>query len=105
MHRANYRAPLDIGLEAICILCLAGPASGEFFCVRIEDGSDQTDIATAREYLGRQYDALQIGFQLNRLRDAAERLVRTPWAQHRIGLIAATLLERGTLTGADIGGL
>ena len=59
----------------------------------------------AREYLARQYDALQIGFQLNRLRDAADRLVRTPWARGRLERIAAALLDRGMLTSEDIAAL
>ena len=89
MHRGNYQAPADIGLEAICILCLAGPASEEYFCGKIDDGSDQTDIATVRKYLSRQYDALQIRFQFDRLRDAADKLVRDPWAQERIRVVVA----------------
>ena len=39
----------------------------------------------------------------SRLRDAAHRLVRTSWARHRIRLIAAALLQRGSLTGDEIG--
>jgi hypothetical protein len=84
VHRAHYRAPADIALEAMCVLCLAGPSSEEFFCGKIDDGSDRTDIAIAREYLSRQYDALQIGFQLKCFRDAADALVRTPSVQDRI---------------------
>jgi hypothetical protein len=38
-----------------------------------------------------------------RLRDAAHRLVQTPWAQQRIRLVAAALLHHGTLTGDEIG--
>jgi hypothetical protein len=105
MLRAHYHAPADIGLEAICILCLAGPASEEYFCGKIDDGSDQTDITTVRKYLSRQYDALQIRFQFDRLRDAADKLVRTEWAQQRIKLIAAELLARGTLSAEDIAAL
>jgi hypothetical protein len=56
-------------------------------------------------YSGRRYDALQIGFQLNRARASAEALVRTPFARHRIPLIAAALLRQGTLTGDEIGAL
>ena len=105
MLRAHYDAPADIGLEAICILCLAGPASEEYFCGKIDDGSDQTDIATVRKYLSRQYDALQIRFQFDRLRDAADKLVRTEWAQDRIRKIADALLDRGSLTSEDIAAL
>jgi hypothetical protein len=57
MHRAHYRAPPDLGTEAMSILALAGPASEEYFCGPIDDGSDQTDIAMTRQYLSRRYDA------------------------------------------------
>jgi hypothetical protein len=39
------------------------------------------------------------------LRDEVLWLMSTPWAQHRIGLIAAALLERGTLSGKEIDGV
>jgi hypothetical protein len=84
-------------------MCLAGAAAEEFFCGRIDDHSDRTKIAMAKDYLARAgYDLLQIGFQLNHYRDAAQRLVRTPWARHRIRLIAAALLQHGTLSGEEI---
>jgi hypothetical protein len=35
----------------------------------------------------------------------SHRLVRTPWAQERIRLVAAALLQHGTLSGDDIVGL
>jgi hypothetical protein len=57
----------------------------------------------ARTYLSRRFDALRIGAEIARLRDAADRLVRTPWVQDRIQLIAAALLHHGTLTGDEIG--
>jgi hypothetical protein len=41
--------------------------------------------------------------EIARLRDAAERLVRTQWAQECIPLIADALLRHGTLTGDEIG--
>jgi hypothetical protein len=83
--------------------CLAGRAAEEFFCGKIDDASDRTDIAMAKDYLARAgYDLLEIGFQLNRFRDAAERLVRSEWAQQRIRLIADALLQKGTLSGEEI---
>jgi hypothetical protein len=59
----------------------------------------------ARGYLMEHYDALRIGAALARHRDAAEKLVRTPWARHRIELIASALLRRGSLSGDEIGEL
>jgi hypothetical protein len=56
----------------------------------------------ARHYLSRRSDPLQIGAEIARLRDAARRLVRTAWAQHRIRLVAAALLRHETLTGDEI---
>jgi hypothetical protein len=49
LHRGRNRAPHDCGLECMVTLCLAGPASEELFCGRIEDGSDQSDVRMARE--------------------------------------------------------
>jgi hypothetical protein len=37
-----------------------------------------------------------------RYRDAAQLLIRSPWAQHRIRLLADALLRHGTLTGEQI---
>jgi hypothetical protein len=48
---------------------------------------------------------LTIGAALSRYRDAADKLVRTPWAQERIPIIANALLQRSVLTGDDIAGL
>ena len=53
--------------------------------------------------LARKYDAMQIGVALARYRDAADKLIRTPWAQQRIRLIADALLRHGSLTGDEIG--
>jgi hypothetical protein len=41
----------------------------------------------------------------SRLRDAAQRLVQTAWAQQRIRLVAEALLQCGTLTGEEISAL
>jgi hypothetical protein len=103
LHRGHYRPPPGIGLEAMCTLCL-WPAAEELFIGPITDGSDQTDYEMARHYQSPRYDLLQIESELVRLRDAADRLVRTPFVQDRIRLIAAALLERGSLSGAEIEG-
>jgi hypothetical protein len=72
---------------------LSGPAAERLFCGRITDGSDQTDIEMARGCLARRFEPALILVELNRHRDAADALIKTPWA-----------LERGTLTGEQIGG-
>jgi hypothetical protein len=60
----------------------------------------------AKNYLTRAgYDLLQIGVEFNRHRDAAERLVRDPWSQQRIRLIATELLARGMLSSEDVAAL
>jgi hypothetical protein len=71
-------------------MCLAGPAAEEVFCGPIADGSDRADYEMAKHYLARRFGPLQVEAEIARLRDAAHRLVRTPWAQDQ--LIAATLL-------------
>jgi hypothetical protein len=100
---AHYRPPPGIGLEAMCVLCLCGPA-GEQFCGSPDDGGGQADYDMAREYLARAgYDFLRIEAEIVRLRDAADRLIRTPFVQDRIQVIVAALLRQGTLTGDEIG--
>jgi hypothetical protein len=61
-------------------LCLAGPAAEELFCGRPSDGSDLADLQMAREYLARSIsNPLRAAAELSRLRDAAQRLVRSQW--------------------------
>jgi hypothetical protein len=55
--------------------------------------------------LARRYEPALIGVEFARHRDAAEALVATSWAQDRIRRTADELVRRGTLTGADVGGL
>jgi hypothetical protein len=103
LHRAHYRAPdADFGLESTVTLCLAGPEAEREFCGPITDDSDRADYEMAREYLARQLNPLQVGAELVRFRDAAQRLVRSPWAQHRIHLLADALLRTGSLSGEQI---
>jgi hypothetical protein len=58
-----------------------------------------------RGTIWRAASKLQIGTDIARLGDAAQRLVRTPFARRRIPLIAEALLRRGTLVGDEIGGM
>jgi hypothetical protein len=103
LHRGHYRALHGVALEAMCILCLSGPAAEEYLVGPITDDSDHIDIEMARGYLARRFDVVQIGVELGRARTAARRLVRDQ--QQRIRLIATALLERGTMTGEDIAGI
>ena len=100
--RAHYRERADIAVHAMVVLALAGSVGEAFFCGPSNDDGGRVDVEMARRYLSHHYDALQIGFQLNRARDSAEALVRTEWAKSRIPVIAAALLEHGTLSGAEI---
>jgi hypothetical protein len=72
------------------------------FCGSIADGSDRADYEMAKHYLPRRFRPLQLAAEIARLRDAAQRLVRTAWAEQRIGLIADALLQQGTLSGEEI---
>jgi len=103
LYRGHYRERADLALECIVTMCLAGPAAEELFCGPIADGSDRTDYEMAKHYLARQFDPLKVGAEIARLRDAARRLVRTAWAQERIRLLAAALLQYGALSGDEIG--
>jgi hypothetical protein len=103
LHRARYHAPdADFGLECMVTLCLSGPEAEREFCGAITDNSDRIDHEMARDYLARQLNPLQVGAELVRCRDAAQRLVRSPFAHHRIRLLADALLRHGTLSGEQI---
>jgi hypothetical protein len=103
LHRGHYRAPHDCGLECMVTLCLAGPEAEREICGPITDHSDRVDYQMAREYLARSVaNPLQAAAELVRYRDAAQRLVRSPWAQRRIRLLADALLRHGTLSGEEI---
>jgi hypothetical protein len=62
-------------------------------------------LATAREFLAQKLGPLQLGAEMMRLSAAADRLVRTPSVQQKIRLIADALLQRGSLTAAEIAAL
>jgi hypothetical protein len=91
--------------EAWVVMCLAGPAAETLFCGPVISGSDGNDIAMAREYLARQFGPLETGFEFERLRGAAERLVATDWARRCIPRIADVLIRRSRLSGEDIAAL
>jgi hypothetical protein len=103
LYRGDYQQRADLALACLVTMCMAGPAAEEIFCGPIEDGTDRADYEMARHYLARQFDPLKVGVEIARLRDAAHRLVRTPWAQQRIRLLAEALLQHRSLTGDEIG--
>jgi hypothetical protein len=106
LHRGHWHSDSAMALANMCVLCLAGPAAEEFFVRPIIDGADRVDVEMAKRYLAEAgVDPLLIGVEIGRCRDAANGLVRTDWARDRIQLIAAALLERGTLSGEEICGL
>ena len=107
LRRAHYHAQdADFGLECMVTLYLAGPEAEKEFCGPITDGSDQNDYQMAREYLAlRIANPLHAAAELACYRDAAQRLVRSAWAQHLICLLADALLRHGTLSGDEILGL
>ena len=103
MHRGAYKAAHACALECLTTLCLAGIAAEEMFCGPITDGGDEPDLRMAREHLSRAIaNPLQAAAELPRCRAAAERLVRSAWAQQRIRLLADALLRCGTLSGEEI---
>jgi hypothetical protein len=81
--------------ESLLTFFLAGPEAEKEFCGASDDGGDRIDVHNARRYLARQYAPLHIGFQLLRYRDAAQRLVRSAWAQQRIRVLADALAGAG----------
>ncbi len=104
LRRGRYRAHDEgFGLEAIVTLCLSGPEAEREFCGPITDNNDYTDYQMARGYLAdRVPNPLQAAAELARFRDAARRLVRSPWGRQRITVLADALLRHGTLSGEQI---
>jgi hypothetical protein len=102
VHRGPLRSAL--GLEIVGVICFSGPAAEELFCGPPSPGDDGSyhDFAMAYAHLERQVGALRRGLEFERLRDSARRLVRTPWARARVPLLAAALIERGTLSGEHL---
>jgi len=98
----SWRAPQGLACEALLTFLLAGPEAEKEFCGALDDGGDRIDVDNARRFLSRQFAPLQVGFQLLRYRDAAQRLVRSPWAKQRICLLADALLRNGALTSDQI---
>jgi hypothetical protein len=93
-----------MGKACVCWPCPAQQPKNTF-AARVNDGSGEVDYDMAREYLAPHFDALRIEAEIVRYRAAADRLVRADWAQHRIQLVAAALVKRGSLSGDDIGAL
>lgn len=85
-------------LESCVVVCLAGGAGEKLFFGSIL--GDSGDLVQARQHLSRRFGPLEIGFQLARMRDAADALVRLE--QQRIRRIADALLRHGSLTGQQI---
>jgi hypothetical protein len=103
LHRGRWRSESDMALANIVTLCLCGPAAEIAYVGPICDDSDHVDYAMARKYLSEGgFDPVLIEVEIDKCRDAANGLVRTPWAQDRIQLIAAALLKRGSLSGEQI---
>jgi hypothetical protein len=100
--RDRFTRRADTALEHLCLICLSGPAAEELFCGPIIDNGDFLDMTMARGYVEQGYDELQRGFQLQRLRDAAEHLARTDWARKRIQRLADALIEHGSLDADEI---
>ena len=102
LRRGRFHMQRSTGIECLAILCLSGPAAEEMVCGPICDGGDRGDLEMARTYLRSRFSELEVAQQMQRMRDAANRLVRTRWAEVRIWAIAGALVERGTLTADEI---
>jgi hypothetical protein len=75
---------------------LAGLEAEREFCGPLDDGSDRVDYEMAREYLARRIpNPLQAAAELARYGDAAQRLVRSAWAQRRIVISPPLCCETG----------
>jgi hypothetical protein len=99
---SSFRAPHGLACEALLTFYLAGGEAEKEFFGASDDGGNRIDYQNARSELARQFGPLQVGFQLERYRDAAHRLVRSQWGATRIAQVSRALLARGTLSGEEI---
>ena len=73
------------------------------FCGPITDNSDRVDYQMARDYLARHIaNPLQAAAELVRFRDAAQRLVRSPWAQHALSRLPTLCCGTASLSADEI---
>jgi hypothetical protein len=98
--RGAFRQTRDLAIESLVVICLAGPAGEQEFFGPIDDGGDIIDLRMARTYLEPHYPPLMIGWRIDHLRGAAQRLVRD--AKPQIKLIADALLQHGALKGDEV---
>ncbi len=107
MHQGAWQPPdgLD-ALECLCTMGLVASEAEKVFCDgKPVEGSDRDDVDSVLRALAQYYSPLEINVQLERMRGAAERLVKTDWARRVIPRIADELLRHGSLTGEQIAGL
>ena len=81
-------------------LCLAGPEAEREFCGHISDASIVKWPASISRAVSRT--RCNPWPKLAGYSDAAQRLVRSAWARHRIRLLADALLRHSTLSGEQI---
>jgi hypothetical protein len=100
--RDGFRRSRNLALEHLCLICLSGPAAEELFCGPIADAGDKLDLAQARAFIADGYNEFMRPYELARLRNAAENLVRSHWARERIKRLAAALIDQGSLAAEAI---
>jgi ATP-dependent Zn protease len=98
--RGGFRRERTSGVEALSVLCLAGPAAEQMFFGEITDHSDFIDQQMAKDYLLSCFPEVEIPYQMTRAKYAAEHLVAS--SRHQITTVATALLRRGSLTGDEI---
>ena len=91
------------GNARVDVIVVAGEEAIASTNYLVLDGGDEPDLQMAREHLSCAIaDPLRAAQELARCRAAAERLVRSAWAQGRIRVLAEALLRCGTLSGEEI---
>jgi hypothetical protein len=110
---ANPRAQVIISRYPRCetrgwdlaMFAQSGPAAEQFMCGQIDDLLDveMRHYEQAKRYLvADHYPSQNITAALACVRRSADWLVRTGWGQRGIRRVAEALLDRGTLTGAEV---
>ena len=93
--RGGFKQTRDLAIESLVVICLSEPEAEKLFFPGADDYGDQIDLLMARNYLQPYLPAITLGYHIDRLRGAAQRLVAD--ARPQIQLIATALLRHGAL--------
>lgn len=100
LQRGGYQQQLDLSVEALAVISLAGPAAERLFFGEAPASAIARDLQMAQNFLAKRYGTLETLHQLACLRQSAAWLVCDQ--RERIEGLARALLQRTTLSADEI---